>query len=92
MTSGKVVDAHGDQKGYKTQIADAEMAYTQTELKGADTYIRLPKDEWPQAWIDAGYDDPVCPLILNLYGHPDAGTYWQDHCDCLLYTSDAADE
>ena len=25
--------------------------------------------------------DPVCPLILALYGHPDAGTCWEKHCD-----------
>ena len=25
--------------------------------------------------------DPVCPLILSLYGHPDAGGYWERHCE-----------
>ena len=25
--------------------------------------------------------DPVCPLILSLYGHPDAGGYWEKHCE-----------
>ena len=24
--------------------------------------------------------DPVCPLILALYGHPDSGGYWEKHC------------
>ena len=65
MTSGKVVDAYGVQKGNKTKMP-------------------IPKEEWPEAWIKAGFIDPVCPLILNLYGHPDAGTYWQDHCDTHL--------
>ena len=25
--------------------------------------------------------DPVCPLILALYGHPDSGGYWEHHCE-----------
>ena len=25
--------------------------------------------------------DPVCPLVLALYGHPDSGGYWEKHCD-----------
>ena len=25
-------------------------------------------------------DEPVCPLVLALYGHPDAGGYWERHC------------
>jgi hypothetical protein len=28
--------------------------------------------------------DPVCPLVLALYGHPDAGTCWEKHCDGKL--------
>ena len=28
--------------------------------------------------------DPVCPLVLALYGHPDAGTCWEQHCDLML--------
>ena len=46
--------------------------------------MRLPKDQWPQAWVDAGYEDPVCPLILALCGHPDAGTFWERHCKAKL--------
>ena len=46
--------------------------------------VRLPRDQWPQAWIDAGYEDPACPLILALYGHPDAGTFWERHCEAKL--------
>ena len=25
--------------------------------------------------------DPVCPLYMALYGHPDAGGYWEKHCE-----------
>jgi hypothetical protein len=28
--------------------------------------------------------DPVCPLILALYGHPDAGGFWEKHCEKAL--------
>ena len=81
MSSGKAVDIYGAQADYDTEVADAEMAYTQTPLRGTETHVRLPLDEWPLAWKKAGFIDPVCPLILNLYGHPDAGTFWQEHCD-----------
>ncbi len=34
---------------------------------------------------NGGMKDPVCPLRLALYGHPDSGGYWVRHCDrCLL--------
>ena len=26
----------------------------------------------------------LCPLILSLYGHPDAGGYWEKHCETHL--------
>ena len=28
--------------------------------------------------------DPVCPLILSLYGHPDSGGFWERHCESHL--------
>jgi hypothetical protein len=30
---------------------------------------------------------PVCPLVLALYGHPNAGGYWEQHCDSHLRDS-----
>ena len=27
------------------------------------------------------FRNPVCLLVKALYGHPDAGTYWEKHCD-----------
>jgi hypothetical protein len=38
----------------------------------------MPPERRPKSW--AKYRDPVCPLILALYGHPDAGGYWEQHC------------
>ena len=60
-------------------MADGESAYTQAELGGPKTWFRIPKERWPDSW--EGIEDPVCPLRLALYGHPDAGGFWEKHCD-----------
>ena len=39
----------------------------------------LPRDRWPPSW--KGMRNPVCPLRLALYGHPDAGGFWEQHCE-----------
>jgi len=67
--------------------ADATSAFTQLTLEDAGrylgigvvpkTWITLPKDRQPASW--QGIEDPVCPLIGNLYGHPLAGLLW-DKC------------
>ena len=31
-------------------------------------------------WENNGISDPVVPLRLALYGHPDSGGYWERHC------------
>ena len=52
-------------------------------MKGAPTWVELPEDARPEAW--SSFKRPVCPLRLALYGHPDAGGYWEKHChDALL--------
>ena len=81
MEGARAADAYGLLPDHDSQQSDAEQAYTQAWLTGTETWVRLPKDQWPQAWIDSGLRDPVCPLILSLYGHPDAGGYWERHCD-----------
>ena len=62
--------------------ADAVRAYTQALLQGTVTWVRLPRDQWPKHWH--GMKDPVCRLRLALYGHPDAGTCWERHCESKL--------
>ena len=59
--------------------AGAVRAYTQALLQGTITWARLPCDQWPAHWN--GMRDPVCRLRLALYGHPDAGTCWERHCE-----------
>ena len=34
--------------GYDGQQSDAEQAYTQAWLGGTETWVRLPRDQWPQ--------------------------------------------
>ena len=75
----KVVDAFGLFPGHTVEQADAQQAYTQSELEGIATWVRLPADARPASW--AGYRDPVCPLRLALYGHPDSGGFWERHCE-----------
>ncbi len=86
MESGKTADAYGLFPGHACEQADGESAYTQSVLKGEATWVRLPRERWPASWYRGGdtskplYADPVCRLILSLYGHPDAGGYWEKHC------------
>ena len=28
--------------------------------------------------------DPVCPLVLALYGHPLSGAHWENYCDEIV--------
>ena len=49
-------------------------------LGGGKTWIRLPEEAWPAHW-HGKYTDPVCPLRLALYGHPDSGGFWERHCE-----------
>ena len=46
--------------------------------------MRIPREQWPKDGSWEGIDDPVCPLVLALYGHPDSGGYWEQHCDGKL--------
>ena len=48
MEAGKVLDAYGHAPGNGCQQADGKQAYTQTTLKGTETWVRLPKDRWPK--------------------------------------------
>ena len=79
MQAAKAADAYGLLAGHAIECADGEQAYIQSKLGGTPTMIRLPKERWPAEW--SHMSDPVCPLILSLYSHPDAGGYWEKHCE-----------
>ena len=66
-------------EGYSAMANDVRSAYTQAFLKGIKTYVHLPKERWPAHW-HGKYTNPVVPLVLALYGHPDSGTYWVERC------------
>ena len=79
MEGARAVDAASLLKGYSAMQSDAISAYTQAFLKGPLTYVSLPKAWWPADW-HGKYTNPVVPLVLALYGHPDSGTFWEERC------------
>ena len=83
MEAAKAADAYGMFPGHEIEIADGESAYTQALLGGTPTWVRIPDEQWPEHW-KGKYTEPVCPMILALYGHPDAGGYWEQHCHKAL--------
>jgi hypothetical protein len=82
MTAAKACDLHGLLEGHIIENADAPQAYAQSLLGGSETWVSLPREEWPESWRHMRR--PVCPLEKALHGHPDAGGYWEQHCDSHL--------
>ena len=82
MSSGKLLDFLGLLPEWILMQADAVRAYTQALLQGVLTYVRISREHWPKEW--SNMKDPVCPLVLALYVHPDAGTCWEQHRDKML--------
>ena len=82
MVAGKFSDVIASRDGHPGSQSDAPMAYAQTELGGDETWIFLPRDQWPAAWH--GMRNPVCRLRLALYGHPLSGAFWEQHCRKML--------
>ena len=79
--SSRWADMYGCLPGHNVQLADAIQAYIQASLTGVACWVELPDEAWPP-WIDRKkYRRPVVRLIKALYGHPDAGTMWEKHCD-----------
>ena len=90
LESINVINAVGCQPEYTIKTNDANKAYLQAYLEQPEdvtTYVRLPRNRWPQSWVKKGYKDLVVPLILALYGHPDSGGHWENiasQCSLLL--------
>ena len=82
MAASKAADFWGALPGHAVQYSDAEMAYTQADMGGDPTYVRLPKAWWPDSWHKIA--DPCCRMLRALYGHPDAGYYWERHCRSII--------
>ena len=81
MEAAKVVDFFGSAPGHVLETADAEQAYIQAEMKGTPTWVCLPPDQRPTSWEKLNLRRPVCRMRMALYGHPDSGTLWEEHCD-----------
>ena len=64
-------------------MADAAQAYIQATLRGTPCWIELPSEAVPEddkeRWNQ--FKGPVVRLVKALYGHPDAGTFWEQRCD-----------
>ena len=74
------VDACGLIEKQTSSQCDAEHAYVPSRLGGTETWVRIPKDRRPAEWAGK-FRKPVVLLKLALYGHPDAGGYWESHCE-----------
>jgi hypothetical protein len=82
MVAAKMCDLCGLIRDHVIENADAMQAYAQSLLGGTETWVSLPREEWPES--GKGMRRPVCPLVEALYGHPDAGGYCEQHCDSHL--------
>ena len=78
LAAAKFLDAIARCPGCDGEDSDAIGAYTQCQLGGEETWISLPVGRRPKSW--SKYKDPVCKLTRNLYGHPKAGLFWEQHC------------
>ena len=79
--AARVCRAVGALRGFVGSTRDADSAYLQAALdrKGSPrTYVALPKSFWPEAW-EGVFDKPMVPLVLALFGHPEAGNIWENH-------------
>ena len=74
-------DFLGCHDGWDVQMADAVQAYIQATLRGTPCWIELPPEAVPSECNWGKYRRPVVALGKALYGHPDAGTFWEQHCD-----------
>ena len=81
MDASRAADCYGCFPGHGLEIADAEQAYIQADLKGTETWVCLPWEARTEGMKKSKWVRPVVRLTKALYGHPDSGTFWEDHCD-----------
>ena len=94
MTAAKVMDIISRLPGCDGQAADAGSADTQVKMEDAPQLLKIPKSACPDIWIRpprhkwlkswSSIEDPVVPLVRNLYGHPLAGLLWESHFEKIL--------
>ena len=85
-TSGKWLDFIEKLDGNHIQDSDVVSAYTQATLDGADTWVILPRDQWPRGKGWERFHQPCVKLKVALYGHPLAGLFWENKCRNAVQT------
>ena len=53
LEGSRVADAFGVQENWATEVADAEQAYVQAELKGTETWVYIPPEGWPDGMLSS---------------------------------------
>jgi hypothetical protein len=79
LEASRISDIYGSFDGHSIQTRDVEQAYLQAKLEGPATYIMLPEELWTPDMYKMKC--PVFKLEKALYGHPNSGRFWLDHCD-----------
>ena len=78
MEDSRAIDAHGLKPGYNVWVSDADSAYLQAWLGSpVEVWAEIPEEYWLPEW-KGKYYNPVCRLMLALYGHEDSGGYWEE--------------
>jgi hypothetical protein len=72
MVAAKFCDLSSLLRNHVNENADATQACTQSLLGGTETWVSLPREEWPESWKHMRR--PVCLFVKALYGHLTRGT------------------
>ena len=61
MSAGKLADLYGCFPGNIIETADGDQAYPQARMgSNTRTWVRLPRDRWPDWWIDPSAPGGPC--------------------------------
>jgi hypothetical protein len=73
MSASRVITAaHCLMPDFEVLQSDCVRAYVQSKFLGGNkTVVFVPRRWWPKGWMS--YTNPVCELLLFLYGHPKSG-------------------
>ena len=83
----KILDAYGCQPRHSKEQADARQAYYASSVHRYPylAAFAFPRNRWPKDWQRL-YKDPLVPMLLALYGHPDSGGIWEKHFEDKIAT------
>jgi hypothetical protein len=80
VEAARMLDAVARMAGCTGYNIDAIKAFNQIKLPPTEPplWCMLPRHRWPKEW-EGKYERPVVLQEYNLYGHPRAGHYWEQH-------------